>query len=113
MAATRKKTPMKNKMKLWRRMSQKTVEVVKESLPSGFVAEVIRETRHGRQLRNALNGTNHPAVPTDAIAVMLKRAGIETPKFDKALELMNNVRKQKQQESQVVDAEIIEAPQGA
>jgi hypothetical protein len=97
-----------NTQKLWRKMSQKTTELVKEAQPNGFVIETIRETRHGRQLRNALRGTNHPALPTDTIAFMMKRAGIDTPNFDKALAMGQNVHTQAEDRLSVGDGALVQ-----
>ncbi len=66
MATTKQrvKTSMKNKTKLWRRMAVKG---------------------YGRKLRNAMNGYNHPATITTQLAGLFKRAGIDTPEFDKRM----------------------------
>ncbi len=103
----RKKTPMRNKTALWRRMAVKG---------------------YGRRLRNAMEGTNHPAYPTQIIIDLMKRAGIATPVFD---ERMRNVlddiiakqnalkAAQEAQEAakaaseQVTDVEVEPATQGA
>lgn len=75
----------KNKMKMWRRMSIKG---------------------YGRQLRNALRGTNHPAYATQTIINLFAKAGIgfdlNKGKSDAIVVPALDVP-----ESQVVDAEIV------
>jgi hypothetical protein len=81
----RRKTPMKNRPALWRKMAEKTLTPAKEIMPNGFVVDVIRETRTGRQLRNAMNGMNHQGFLLPIHVWLFKSAGISTPVLDKAL----------------------------
>jgi hypothetical protein len=61
---------------------------------------------YGRKLRNAMGGANHEASPTLPIIEMLKRAGIETPSFDK---VMADLYTKKQSDvSHVEDVEFTE-----
>lgn len=76
---------MKNRPALWRKMAEKTLTPAKEIMPNGFVVDVIRETRTGRQLRNAMHGMNHQGFLLPIHVWLFKSAGIETPVLDKML----------------------------
>ena len=57
-------TPQKNKNKLWRRTATKG---------------------YGRKLRAAVIDLGGKVYPTESIVLLMKRAGIETPVFDKSM----------------------------
>ena len=72
----RAKTPMKNKMKFWRKMAEKRYEGT-------------AEIRTGRQLRNAMRGMNHQGILTATHLWMFKSAGIDTPVYDAQMAAMH------------------------
>lgn len=102
----RTKTPMKNKNAMWRRMSQKTLTVEKEVLPSGIVNEVVREKRNGRMLKRALGGMNHQGFLLPIHIWLFRAAGIDTPVLDEQMKLRYN-------DSTVEDVETIEGTPNA
>ena len=64
-----------NKMKKWRRIAIKG---------------------YGRRLKAAMNGFTMNQMPSSGMVSLLKRAGISTPVFDKAMEAMHNVKTQQE-----------------
>ena len=87
MAQARKKTPMKNKMKFWRRMASKQYDGAEE-------------IRNGRKIRNAMAMMGEmKAMMLPIHQALFARAGISTPVLDSRTKIQYNTAKEVEAES--------------